>query len=142
MSETTIPSMTTAQLWHQFLQERGYGQQSEHFWYHVEFANYVASSVNAVLRETNRELNRRNQALQHSLNQESGRKSWHGYFRAALSLFGKADDDRKKAEADRTRLQEALKICDLAIFGDSDAPTLDEAKRAIRAALAPEENME
>lgn len=54
------------------------------------------------LQETNRELNRRNQALQHSLNLESGRKSWYGYFQAVMQLF-------KWEIAKVDRLREALK---------------------------------
>src|SRR6266404_1888879 len=47
-------------------------------------------------RETSRELNRRNGELQRSLNLESGRKAWYGYWRAAFDLFG---DAMRKKEA-------------------------------------------
>ena len=67
------------------------------------------SSVNAAFQKTNRELNRRNQELQHTLNVESGRKAWYGYYLAFIQLIGMIEKDRKAAEAERDRLQEELR---------------------------------
>jgi hypothetical protein len=58
------------------------------------------------LRATNRELNRRCQALTHTINTNSDRRTWYGYFQAAMSLFGKEEEKRKAAEAEAAALRE------------------------------------
>jgi lipid A disaccharide synthetase len=51
-------------------------------------------------RQTSREMNRRNQELQHTLNIESGRKAWKGYFDACWRVM---KDDHDKHQAIRAR---------------------------------------
>ena len=62
-----------------------------------------AVSETSQLRDTNRELNRRNQALEHALARESGKGSWYSYYKAALDLFAqegrKTDELRQKLNA-------------------------------------------
>ena len=60
------------------------------------------------LRKTNRELNRRNGALQHTINTMTDRSIWYGYYKAAMSLFGWEEYARKKAESETRQLREAL----------------------------------
>jgi len=53
----------------------------------VEEANDKLEAEVLRLRETNRELNRRNQSLDHALAAETGKKAWYGYYKAALTLY-------------------------------------------------------
>ncbi len=75
------------------------------------YAQHVAAGETRDLeqaRETARELNRRNGALQHTLNTITDRNVWYGYYKAALSLYGWEEDARKKAESEALKLREAL----------------------------------
>jgi hypothetical protein len=64
----------------------------------------------APLRETNRELNRRIGALEHSLTVQSEKKSWYRYFLAASELFGGEENKRKIAESELAALLEHDRI--------------------------------
>jgi hypothetical protein len=53
-------------------------------------------------RETNRKLNRENQDLQSTLNVETGRKAWRGYFYSTLSILR---EEKISADALKAKVQ-------------------------------------
>lgn len=61
------------------------------------------------LRATNRELNRRCQALTHTINTNSDRKTWYGYYQATLSILGWEEEKFKTEAAGLREENERLK---------------------------------
>lgn len=99
----------------QLRQERDEQEANRQGWFETakseREARERAEKERDVARETARELNRKNGELTKTLNKETGRKAWYGYYSAANQLFKEEADKRERAEgALRTLKDDAHKL--------------------------------